>query len=447
VLENGFWHLTTQPIITELRSRLQAHHYKLYLFIEPYKLEILTDVRADTREILDLMRRQHGLIVAVQLPDIPPPVCAAFESALQRDAPERIATPRDIPLQEGVDALSRHYRECTFQSDSLGIGPGLQSNLSLLKAHWLYITIENSEALKTSRAGSLFRRVVEQLGQGIEMQYQKREITAWSDDIFTDLDTAEFAIWPVKIVPRAPVLTDPANREEKLIEEPLVCPYDGIRQDLFIFRVNEKLLRMVESLSRLDESVGPQMTERWIHLDEDRFIPMYAIAASDGNKGTVNMTHGNGAVLASYEFKSRNSVLRVQEAFTGYQVITSSIGVWCSLTHKARWLGRDNQEVGHGEVQIWMEPGSLNLSNMPLSPSSVVGTIGSSERSITTGSSYTLASQTFSGFDSRIMSIKERDDGGELIVSQLPKPPLLVALVKGKKHYSIWQFDCESCNE
>ena len=425
--------------MTELRSRLQSHHYKLYLFIEPYKLELLTGIQADTKEILDLLRRQAGLIVPVQLPQIPRAICIALQDALQRDAPEQIYSPSEIPLQEGVDALSRHYRECTFQSDSLGIGPGQQSNLSLLKAHWLYETLERSEALKDSRPGSLFRRIIEQLGQGIELQYQKRMITSWADDIFSDLDITEFAIWPVKVVPKPPVLTDPANREEKLAEEPLNCPYPGERQDLFIFRVNEKLLRMVESRSRIDGSIGPQMTERFIHLDEDRFIPMYAVASNDGNRGSVNMTHGKGAALASYEFKSRASVLNIQQAFTGYQTTSSSPEVWCTLTYKQKGKWRDLQEFGRGEVQIWQEP---DQSKMPGSPA---GTIGSSERSVVTGSNYTLASQTFSGFDTRVMSIMEREDGTEMILSQLPRAPLLVVLVKGKHGFSVWQFDCKQC--
>jgi len=166
---------------------------------------------------------------------------------------------------------------------------------------------------------------------------------------------------------------------------------------------------------------------------------MYAVATSDGSKGSVNMTHGKGAALASYELKSKSSVLKVQQAFTGYEAISSSPGVWCSLTHKGRW--RDNQESGLGEVQIWQEPGSLHVSKMPSSPT---GTIDSSQRSMTTGSSYTLASQTFSGFDTRVMSIMEREDGSEMVLSQLPLAPLLVVFVRGRKQFSIWQFDCKS---
>jgi hypothetical protein len=435
-LDSAFWHTNTQPVVTELRSRLQSHHYKIYLFIEPFHLDLLSGIQADTRDILAILRKEAGLTKHIQLPAIPSSLSLALAKALQRDAPKRIDEPCEIPLQEGVDALSRHYRECTFQSDSLGIGPDQQSNLSLLKAQWLYLTIESSEALRDSRPGSLFRRVVEQLGQGVELQVKKREIKTWPDDIFSDLDDAEFAIWPIKVVPKPPVLTDPVNREEKLVEEPLRCPYPGEKQDLFIFRVNDNLLRIVESRSRVDGSIGPQMTERFIHLDEDRFIPMYAVAASDGNKGSVNMTHGKGAVMATYELMSRSSILKVQQAFTGYEAISSSTSVWCSLTYKGRW--RDNQESGLGDVQLWQSPGSLDMSRMPASPTS---TIGSSERSVTARSSYTLASQTFSGFDTRVMSIIEREDGSGVVLSQLPKAPLLVILLKGKRQFSIWRLD------
>lgn len=441
-LDSAFWHTNTQPVVTELRNRLQSHHYKIYLFIEPFKFDLLSGIQADTKEILAYLRQKAGITNPVILPEIPQSLCLAFESALQRDAPADINGPHEIPLQEGVDALSRHYRECTFQSDSLGIGPDQKSNLSLLKAHWLYNTLETSEALIDSRPGSLFRRVVEQLGQGVEVQYKKRDITVWYDDVFSKLDSAEFAIWPIKAVLKPPVLTDPGNREEKLVQEVLNCPYPGEKQDLFIFRVNDNLLRIVESRSRVNDSTGAQMTERFIYLDEDRFIPLYAVAVSEGDKGAVNMTHGRGAATANYELQSRSSALRVQQAFTGYETISSSTSVWCSLTYKGRW--RDNQEQGEGEVQLWQSPGSFDLPNMPASPTATTfGGSSRSERSATTGSSYTIASQTFSGFDTRVMSIMEQEDGRQMVLAQLPKPPLLVLLLRCKRHFSIWQLDCE----
>ena len=52
--------------MTELRGRLRSHQYKLYLFIEPYKLDLLNGIQGDTREILALLRRQLGLDDTIQ---------------------------------------------------------------------------------------------------------------------------------------------------------------------------------------------------------------------------------------------------------------------------------------------------------------------------------------------------------------------------------------------
>jgi hypothetical protein len=439
-LHNGFWHAFTQPEVTELRNRLQSHHYKIFLFVEPFKFDLLCGIREDTQEILEHLRKEAGITNPIKLPEISQALCATLEKALQRDAPVIIDIASRIPLEEGVDVLAHHFRECTFRSDSRGISPDQRSNLSLLKAHWLYKTLESSEGLEESRPGHLLRRVVEQLGQGIELQYKKRQILFWPDDAFSGLDDTAFAIWPAKEIMKPPVLTEPGPGEEKLVEESLVCPYPGEKQDLSIFRVNDNLLRTVESRSRLDGSVGSQMTERFVHLDEDRFIPVYAVARGEGNKATINLTHGKGAGLAAYDLQSRNSVLRVQQAFTGYEAVSTSISVSCSISYMGKW--RVSQDSGVGEVQLWQLPGSLFTAKLPSSPSA---TISSGGNSTAAGSSYTIASQAFGRFDVRVVSIIDRADEGQMIISQLPKPPLLVVLIEGADAtFSIWQLDRKS---
>jgi hypothetical protein len=121
------------------------------------------------------------------------------------------------------------------------------------------------------------------------------------------------------------------------------------------------------------------------------------------------------------------------------------MSVTFSISYKSNWREiRDAQETGHGEVQFWRLPGNLDTSKFPTSPTT---TITSSEQSSFVSSSYSIASQAFSGIDKRVLTImpNENESGGGTILSQLPDPPLLVVLMRGSQEtFIIWQFDRKS---
>ncbi|KAF2099126.1 hypothetical protein NA57DRAFT_56748 [Rhizodiscina lignyota] len=443
-LDNAFWHARSQPRVEELRKQLQSHSYKIYLFLEPVRLELVTNISADTQEILTLLRQQSGITNSTQLPEIPPSMDAALRAALFRDYPVPFDEARNIPLRESIDALFLHFRDCTVGSTSSGIGPDIKQNLGLLKAHWLFQTIESSASLSQSRQGSLYRRVHEQLGQRIEKQYKSLKIQRWAEEDFEALDDVAWAIWPIKELPKPDVMTDRNDREEKLAEVPLVCRYPDQKEDLYIFRVSESTLRIVRTRNLKSQSVGLQMTERFLDLDCDGLVPFYAVAPPIGDCYTLNMTNGKGGGSVSYDFPSRKTALRVQTAFTGYHTISVTTGITCTVTwRRTSRINRSDQEKAAGEVQIWQWPvpkppsGQSTNLHSPSEPSS--SSLSNSIYSKSGQSS--IAHQTFQAFDPNVVSITGVGGGGEMMIAELPPAPVLVFLVQRESKYTMWHLE------
>ncbi|KAL9094680.1 MAG: hypothetical protein Q9165_002950 [Trypethelium subeluteriae] len=419
-LENGFWFAGAQPKVEKLRKELQLHSDKIYLFLEPVRLNLVTDISADTQEILTLLRQHSGLSVVTQLPKIPPSVDIILADALSRDCPIPIGGARNVPLREGIDAMLLHYRDCTTESKCSGTVPTKQQNLSLLKAHWLFQTIESSDSFSQSRQGSLYRRVLEQARQRIERQYKSLQIDSWNAEDFEDLDSAAWAVWPVRDPPKAEVLTDKNDREEKLAEVSLVCPHPDQKEDLYIFRVSESTLRLVSSRHLLnDRSIGPQMTERFLDLDCDGLVPFYALARPNGDCYSLGITNSKGGSTVSYEFPSRRTALRIQTAFTGYHAISLATGINCTVTwRRASRIRRSDLAKGIGEAQIWQWPVSKSRSGQSPTESS------SSRRSNSIYSrsrQSSSAQQTFQMFDPSIVSITDARGVSKVKLNENPR--------------------------
>jgi hypothetical protein len=443
-LDNAFWHSSTQSRVDQLRSRIQSHTYKLFLIVEPVQLDLVPDILSNTHEILDLLRRHFGLLTPIQLPEIPPAVDGKFWKAIKWDCPFAYEDALHIPLQEGVDALSVHFRECTFQSTSPGIGPSLNQNLSLLKAHWLVNVLEASQSFNESRPGSLYRRIIKQVEQGVEDQYRNRGTDRWVEEEFATLNDSAFAIWPVKKVKKPLLLTEPAAREDKLVQVPLICEYQDQKEDLFIFRVKDRVLRMVRSRNSQDGSLGSQMTERFVDLHDDGLIPVYSVADPSGNRWNLTITNGKGGGSVAHQFWSRRDVFRIQQCFTGYETASYSEGVSCAITYRrAMPLVQNPQSSGYGEIHLWTWPVSISLDKEPLSPTTTVDSSGS----IRSGSAYTTASTVFRGFDPSIISVSEQSNGEDLVVAGLPPPPLLVSFVRKEGKYTMWKANCKCLHQ
>ncbi|KAF2417527.1 hypothetical protein EJ08DRAFT_79900 [Tothia fuscella] len=390
VLENYSWHSSSR--VKDLRARIQNHTYKIFLVIKSVELQLQADIAANTHVLLDntnemlsILRKDAGLSVPRQLPEIPTFVVNKFTIALNRNCTVTLDDPLLLPLSEGVDILSLHFRECSVQSTSSGIPPTLEQNLSLLKAHWLVLLIETSQAFSQSRPGSLSRRMVKQIELGVEEQYKYRQITFWKAQDFEGLADSPFDIWRPRPVLKPEPATAAVGREEILANVALESRYEGHAESLIILRVSDKTIRTVLSRSYKDESTSVQTierTEKFFDLDTDGLVPLYAIAEASERRWNVNVDYGKGGSVA-YELQSRDDAFAVQRALTGYQPYAFSEAVYCAgVESPSSGVGR--HESNHAGLDRYRQPvvllvaGSLayNLGQpSPHKPSALVKTM------------------------------------------------------------------------
>jgi hypothetical protein len=444
-LDNLFWNKSTQEKVDRLRSRLRSHTYMIWLIIEPIQLHLVTGISEtllENQRTLDLLRDHFGLSVAVQLPSIPQPMVEKLQEAVKRDCPTSFEALHDIPLQEGIDILCLHFRECTFQSTSSGIGSTLKEKLSLLKAHWLSQVLQGALSARQNESASLSERIIKQVSQGVEKQYRLRKIYHWEEQEFVSLDDSAFAIWAPKPVVKPPTLTDPVGPEKEVADVLLVSRYTNQKERLVIFQVHDHTLRIVVSRSAQDGTPGTDNTVVLIDLLSDGFVPIYTVSKPDvhyDKRWNVNITYGKGGGQETHEFRSRQDTHTVQRSFTGFDVFSHSESISCAVTYKSKRSPRHQQFKGDGEIQMWCWPGSPKPPGLPGSPTTSSGEI--EVQSSRSGSAISVASKVFSTFNSDVVSLAKTETGKDVVLANLPPAPLLVGFVKDKSEYHMWQVE------
>jgi hypothetical protein len=450
-LNNLFWHTSTQAEVDRLQNRLKSHTYKIWLIIEPVQLQLVSRIDETTLEIhriLEQLRVYFGIGDAIPLPAIPHSIQRRLEEGFRRNCPVPSGAFHEISLQDGVDILCEHYRECTFQSTSSGIGATLEQKLSLLKAHWLSKILGEQLGLRQTPLDSLFVRIIKQVEQGVEKQYRIRKILEWHEDLFLGLDDSVFNLWPPKPLMKLPDPTEPDTYEKKLLDVEVVSPYPDAKQTLLILQIKEKTLRTVLST---DQEGSPRIitTPTSINLHQDGFLPRYTVANLDSRgvkKWNVEVVDGRGDGQTAYELRSRNHAQKVQMVFTGKRIWSHHESVSCTLTWKSKILRdkklRDRQFSGRGEVQMWWEkpnaPGRDHPSTLLSGESEV--------RSFLSGSTNTQASRAFSQLHADVHSVYGNKNGNEMVVAEMPPPPIMVGFLKNGDDYFMWCFDCRLIN-
>ena len=435
-LDNAFWHTSTEGKVNQLRSCIKLHDFKIRLFLEPLQMRLADHMLRNTYEILEHVRPH------VELPEIPANFDIKFQDALKRDAPIPITDLNQIPLKESIDALILHHQQSLIGTKT---SRSPEQYLTLLKAHWLVEILSRSEALKQTRPGHLYRRIIKQVERHIVEQYAQTNISHYSEDALGTLKQSAFAIWPEKIVVPGKRLTEPTGREEKLVELSLVHQSLNKKRSLLVFRVDERNLRIVESLAPDDPTQGPkELKEKFFNLGNDRLVPLYTITASPRAEWNMEIIYGNGVAQVAYTLKERVDAFKLQRAFTGYDITFYSEGVSCTATYKApgalSLFMRDGQHGGQGEVQLWQRPQRDRAIDSPESPRTSVRNRRSSTPS---DPSHSTASRAFQGIDSSVESVSQDENGEEVVLLSLLPPPLLIAFTEDNKRYRIWKTDSE----
>lgn len=451
-LDNGFWNARTQPRVEELRRRLQFHSCKIDFLVKHIAIKMSTLTQTDISEILAILKSRGYVslpdnpLPETPLPDIPLSVETSLKSALFRDSPVQFDGPEEIPLEQGVEALSFHYEDSTARL--MSVGPDIKQKLGLLKAHWLFSLLKSSSTLTHSRPGSLYPRTVEKIGKDIKRQYAGLSIRHWAEDDFLGLDDDAWTIWPVKEISKA---TDPGEVGKKIVEAPLVDEVRERKKTLTISRVDDGFLRIALSQVTKATSASPQVIERnttVVKLGEVGLVPIYAESRSNGNRFRLNVTNWRGASSESYEFESVEDALRVQNAFTGYNalppqildgdLLPASTRVTCIVTYRKKGLiSVSEQDTAIGEAQIWrpLLPRRHSIGSplhREVSPTS-------SQRRTYAESQLSLASEAFRTYDPSVVAVTRQEDDREVVVASTPLAPLLVFIGHGKTRYTIWK--------
>jgi hypothetical protein len=436
VLDNFSWHSWTQADVDLLRRRIQAHADKISLFVEPVRLQLATDTAAKTYHILEILLKQAGLSVTVELPKIPSSLDDKFRAALSRHSTIQILHPSQIPLEEGVNVMTLHYQKSAAMSNGSVSDQKVEQYLHLLKAHWLVETLLKSNTLKRTPQGNIFRQIIKQVQQSIAEHYKRDSSTPCTEDELSALSISDFDIWPPKMVkPEAP-LTEPVGREEMLVRLPVCSQSANEKRELFVFRTDNGNRRIVYVRSSNGQPQRIRETEKPFDLQNDRLAPLYAIATGHRTEWNMQMFYGNDALQADYPLQTRSDAFKLQQAFIGYETIAYCEQLSCVATYKKSWPQRDGQDVSGGEIQLLQWPVPDPSPSSPKSPP-----LSGTSSSMQSGSSHTKASWTFRDANPSLTSISMAESGKPVVVTALPPSPLIIAFTQDTGTYGFWAFE------
>jgi hypothetical protein len=436
VLDNFFWHSSTQAEVENLRRRIQAHADKISLFVEPVRLQLATDTAAKAHLILEILLMQAGLSKTIELPKIPSSLDDRFRDALSRHSTIQIIDPSQIPLEEGVDVMRLHYRRSAVMSNGLVPDQTVEQYLHLLKAHWLVETLLKSDALKRTPTGHIFRQIIKQVQQSIAEHYKRDSSSPCTEDEFCALSMSDFDIWPPKMVIREAPLTEPIGREEMLVRLPVGSQSSNEKRELFVFRMDNGNRRIVYVRSSNGDAQRIRETEMFFDLQNDRLAPLYAISTGPRTEWSMQVFYSNGASQADYPLQTRSDAFKLQQAFIGYETTAYSEQVSCAATYKKSWPQRDGQYVSGGEIQLLQWPVPDPSPSAPKSPPPRGTTI-----SMQSGSSHTKASWTFRDANPSLTSVSMAESGRPVVVTALPPSPLIIAFTQDTGTYGFWAIE------
>ncbi|OCK75206.1 hypothetical protein K432DRAFT_409221 [Lepidopterella palustris CBS 459.81] len=437
--DNAFWHGQVQAKVDEFRQRIREHTDKMSLLVDSVSLRLATETAAKTQDIHD---RIVGSVERTERPNIPSGFEGKFQDSLARNPAIRISHPSKIPMKEGVDIMLLHFQKSTtvcFEDYTD------EQYLHLLKAHWLAETLLKSDAFKRIQPGHLYHRTVERVRQSIAELYQREDIRKYIEQPH-ELDSPNFDIWPRKDVIPEKALTEPIGREDMLARLPVVSQSPDEERELFVFRKDERRLRVVYLRSPTDTTKRIRETETFFDLTADRMVPLYAIATGPRTEWSVQLFYSSGATQVDYPLQTREHAFELQKAFIEYETAAYSENVSCTATYKKKgWAIRDGQHVSRGEIQLLKWPLPKVPRSPPISPPISPrpnGTISSTPSS----SNFSRAVRTFADANPNLTSISEAENDKTVVVTALPPSPVIIAFTQYKEngtYYTFWQISLD----
>jgi hypothetical protein len=213
------------------------------------------------------------------------------------------------------------------------------------------------------------------------------------------------------------------------------------RRELSIYRESDNglLLRLVERIWSDTQPPTCQIIERFLDLQEDTVLPIYAVSAPPRAEWDMEVLYAKGKSPIVYQLRDRQQVFRMQRVLTGYRAAKHFENIRCTVIYKNRRLpvvGRALSMQGKGEVQLWRWP-KAQPSNFPLPLSPASSHTGSlpPQRELTR-SMVPDTVRRHSG-----VSVQSDLRGQERVVLISSPPPVLVVFMQENKQYTMLKTD------
>lgn len=235
------------------------------------------------------------------------------------------------------------------------------------------------------------------------------------------------ASWPVEL--------DAGHATESVL---LASSSSSGRRELSIYCESDNglLLRLVERIWSDTEPPTCQQIERFLDLEDDTVLPIYAVSAPPRAEWDMEVLYAKGKSPIVYQLRDRQQVFRMQRVLTGYRAAKHFENIRCTVIYKNRRLpvvGRALSMQGKGEVQLWRWP-KAQPSNvpLPLSPASSH-----------TGSLPLQRESTRSMVPDTVCPVSVQSDlrGQERVVLISSPPPVLVVFMQENEQYTMLKTD------
>jgi hypothetical protein len=428
-LQNGIWTKNRDPEAQSLRDRINEHYQSALLLIGLSSLDSRSQTATPPRRF-------------DSIPPVPQAWGQRFRDSLLFDDSINVKTIEEIPLDETMETIHDHIIKTEPPVASrLSLLPDHSSfatqYLHLLKAQYLFETVQSSNAFQHERSNSRNRQYAERVAHKLIEKHKLLEIQPSDEDLLAQWHKDQ-SMWRKHTTIGSDTnrhsTSFPASLEKNVLQIDLANQGMYVKDELSISRISDDALRLQRR--RVYNTTNSTDTKEMVFRQhEDKLIPWYVLNAKAGL--SINkLASGDGE---EFHLKSRGDKLRLQAAFTGYDVCRPKepfVEVNFSVTI-AKTLGVRKQEYGNGEIQLWNWPTPPSSSSTPTSPMS---SYASSVMSVPT----VAATAITQGMNSSIFTYQGDESGTSAVISgKLPPPPLLVAFTRRKDTYSLWRVDCE----
>lgn len=380
---NTEWTMAIQPIINDLRSRVQKHTSRLSIVLRPLEIKLLAEIRSEfgnnqpTHDHFGQMLpplQLRGLLVydidqtlmeLGQRQPIPLGIPVEIESSIrlaaEQSTPE-LRTPGGIPLETGTEAFFKHFDDSTkgftpgnFLNEKT---PTAKQYINLLQCIIILNHLQISEESKRADQYLLWQFFIAELDNILRSECQRftipsaqqlvaPDVVSLSNEFSQPVPSSQWMKEEIVNIMSPHIDTD----MEEVFRVPLPCPQEWLRRELTIHRIDSTRLRLVESVISTavpSQRLGEIVLE--IDVKTVSLTPIYATPTSRPRPLEVLLHTGISRLNPT--FTESKHVLRLQHLLTGYKVYDRYDQAMVKVSFVI--AGQSTTVEEHGRVQLWL---------------------------------------------------------------------------------------------